>query len=129
MCIHDCLHSFPLAIECLHSFPLAIECLHSFPLTNRCCLGNTVSHGIYLFCITVELLTTLLRPVPKIYSAQWSFHTEATVKWKPSTFPIQFQSNNVCLFGLQRVIKASFITAQPSFYHYTNVVYHCPIGQ
>ena len=74
MCIHDCLHSFPLAIECLHSFPLATECLHSFPLANRYCLGNAVSHGIYLFCITVEFVTTLLRPVPKIYSVQWPCH-------------------------------------------------------
>ena len=52
---------------------------------------------------------------------------QATVKWKPYTFSIQFQSNNLCLFGLQRV-KASFITAQPGFYHCTNVVYHCPNG-
>jgi len=48
----------------------------------------------------------------------------ATVKWKPSTFSIQFQSNNVSLFRLQRV-KASFTTAQPGFYHCTNTVYHC----
>ena len=40
---------------------------------------------------------------------------------------IQIQSNNVCLFRLQRV-KVSFITAQPGFYHCTNVVYHCPNG-
>ena len=49
----------------------------------------------------------------------------ATVKWK---FPIHFQNNNVCLFRLQR-LKVSFITAQPGFYHCTNIVYHCPNGQ
>jgi len=42
MCIHDC----------LHSFPLAIECLHSFPLTNHCCLGNTVSHMVYTYFVS-----------------------------------------------------------------------------